>query len=67
MVRAVDQGAIERATDDASGGSKSYRRSDGWWTSEQQKERQMVRAVDYGAIDGAMVAASDGSESEVAN
>jgi hypothetical protein len=38
MVRAVDQKAIERATDDASDGSKSNRRSDGWcerWTSEQ--------------------------------
>ena len=38
MVRAVDQKAIERATDDVSDGSKSNRRSDGWcegWTSEQ--------------------------------
>ena len=64
MVRAVDQGAIERATDDASDGSKSNRRSDGWcewWTSEQYKERQIVRAVDHGALGGATDGASDGT------
>jgi hypothetical protein len=38
MVLAVNQGAIERATDDASDGSESNRRSDGrceQWISEQ--------------------------------
>ena len=37
-MRAVDQGAIERATDGASDGSESNLRSDGWcerWISEQ--------------------------------
>jgi hypothetical protein len=62
MVRAVDQGAIERATDNASDGSKSNRRSDGWcerWIMELKTERRMVQAMDHSVIEGAMVDASD--------
>ena len=60
MVRAVDQKAIERATDDASDGSKRNRRSDGWcewWIS--LKERWMVRVVDQ--LEGVLAGASGGS------
>ena len=49
MVRAVDQGAIGRATEDVIGGSG--------------KERWIVLAVEQGAIEGAMDDASNGSGS----
>ena len=61
MVREIDHGAIEGATDDARDRSESNRRSDGLcerWIRELQKERWMVQEMDHGAIEGAMKGAS---------
>ena len=64
MVRAVDQGAIERATDDdqrAIGGANDGVRSDGLcerWIRSLQKERRIVKAMDQRAKGGAMYGAS---------
>jgi len=44
MVQAMDHGAIEGATDDASGGSRSFRWSDEWckrWIRKLKDERWM--------------------------
>ena len=71
MVRAMEQGASERALDGTSDGSGSKCRWDGWyerWSREQVNERWMVQAMDrwigeqamdHGAIDGAMNDACD--------
>jgi len=51
-VQAVDERTIERATDGASGGSWSYRRSDEWckrWNIVLQKERWLLQAIDQRA------------------
>ena len=61
MMQAIDQGAIEGAMDDASGGSGGYRRSDG--SANIIQERRIVQAMDEGAIERAMDGASDGSGS----
>jgi allantoicase len=62
MLRAVDQGTIERAADDASDGPANNRKSDGWCERrirEQKTDRRMVQAMEHSVIEGAMVAASD--------
>jgi hypothetical protein len=65
MVRAVDQGAIERAMGDdqrAIGGAIDCARSD-VFCERWIRERRMVKAMDQRAKGGAMYGASGGSGS----